>query len=292
MSLSLRVTRELLRLLPSSTRSVDSLQGAIRSRGDAAPIPRRLRRVARVRETLVNEQRVIHLEPRSGATGSHLIYTHGGCYTFPVLGAHWGMLASLVARAGVSVTVPLYGLAPEHTADEAYELLDRVYREAIVAHGGPVFLGGDSAGGGLALGQAQRYRDAGKVAPAGILLISPWVDATMSNPDIAPLERRDRMLGRAGLVEAGRLWAGARDTRDPLVSPLLGDLSRLPPVHVYQGDHDLLLADAKRLARGIHDAGGQVELRITRGGFHDFPAAPWLPEARRAVGRMAEVLRG
>ncbi|ARC57776.1 Putative acetyl-hydrolase LipR [Frondihabitans sp. 762G35] len=292
MSLSLRVTRELLRLRPSSTRSVDSLRKAIRSRGDAAPIPRALHRVARVRETLVNEQRVVHLEPLSGAAGSHLIYTHGGCYTFPLLGAHWGLLASLVARAGVSVTVPLYGLAPEHTVDEAYELLDRVYREAIVAHGGPVFLGGDSAGGGLALGQAQRYRDAGKVAPAGILLISPWVDATMANPDIGPLERRDRMLGRAGLVEAGRLWAGPRDTRDPLVSPLLGDLSGLPPVHVYQGDHDLFLADAKRLARGIHDAGGQVELRITRGGFHDFPAAPWLPEARRAVGRMAEVLQG
>lgn len=68
---------------------------------------------------------------------------------FPIIGAQWGIVANLIEQVGVGVTVSLYGLAPEHGVDETYELLDRVYREAIVAHRQRIFLAGDSAGGGL-----------------------------------------------------------------------------------------------------------------------------------------------
>ncbi|BDZ52010.1 hypothetical protein GCM10025867_42510 [Frondihabitans sucicola] len=99
------------------------------------------------------------------------------------------------------------------------------------------------------------------------------------------------MLGAPGLAAAGRLWAGDLDPRDPIVSPLFGDLSGLPPVHTYQGDHDLLYADAEELTRRILRTGGLTELRVTRGGFHVFPGAPWIPEARLTLRRMSRVLR-
>jgi monoterpene epsilon-lactone hydrolase len=291
MSLRLAVTRGLLRFRPRTLATVETLHAAIAARGADAPVTEAVERVAEVSTSIVNEQTIVHLTPRRAAPSGHLIYTHGGCYTFPLIAPHWGIVAALVEQAGVSVDVPLYPLAPEHTADETYELLDRVYREAIAAHGPRVFLGGDSAGGGLVLGQALRYRDAGKVLPRALLLISPWVDVTMSNPGIADVAPRDPMLAVPGLVEAGRLWAGDLDVRDPLISPLYGDLAGLPPVHTYQGDRDILVADAKELTRRILRAGGQAELRLTRGGFHVFPGAPWTPEARRALGRMAAVLR-
>jgi acetyl esterase/lipase len=93
------------------------------------------------------------------------------------------------------------------------------------------------------------------------------------------------MLARDGLVAAGRWWAGDRDPADPVVSPVRGDLSGLPPVFAYAGDRDLLTPDVKRLAAGVTAAGGRVELRLYRGAFHDFVGAPWTPDAVGAPTR-------
>ncbi len=222
------------------------------------------------------------LTPRKGATGTHLIYTHGGCYIYAMIPAYWTILETLIRNSGVTVTVPHYGLAPRHRVDEAYELLTAVYT-TVSASSDRVFLAGDSAGGGLALGQALRYRE---TPPAGIILFSPLVDATLSNPAIPELASRDRQLGPAGLAAAAEWWAGERSVADPLLSPLLGDLSALPPIWIYQGGNDILAADAKLLAEktGAH-------LVFEPKAFHDYVGAPWTPEARRALAEVAEILR-
>ncbi|MEF2977387.1 alpha/beta hydrolase fold domain-containing protein [Subtercola sp. YIM 133946] len=292
MSLTMALTRGLLRFTPTNTATPQTLRAALADRKPPAPVTRAIRRVARVERSVVNGCPVIRLTPKAHASGNHLIYTPGGAYVSPILATHWNILAGLIERSGVSVTVALYGLAPEHHVDEAYDLLDTLYEAAQAEFGGRVFVGGDSAGGALALGQAMRYRDAAKPPPLGVVLISPWVDATMSNPEIGALARLDPMLGAAGLAEAGRWWAGTSDVRDPLVSPLFGRLDALPPVYIYQGDRDLLVADAKLLTRRIAQTGGRAELRIYPGAIHVFVGAPWTPEARRALRHLGAVLRG
>jgi monoterpene epsilon-lactone hydrolase len=293
MSVLMAATRSLLYLFPRTTRSEQSVRREIAKRGtEAAPVPRVLRRVAVVTETTVEGQRVVRITPRRGATGAHLLWTCGGAYVYPALRTHWALLARLVRASGVTVTVPLYGLAPEHDVDDAVRLLDAVH-DGLRAEGADVVhLGGDSAGGALALAQAMRHRDTGRPAAASVLLVSPWLDATLSHPEVPWLADLDPMLGRDGLVAAGAWWAGARDRRDPLVSPLFGDLTGLPPVFAYQGDRDLLVADAKELARGVGRVGGRIQLRLYRGAFHVFVGAPWTREARRATAHLAGVLRG
>lgn len=291
MSTLLTATRRLLVLRKRSTADAVTLRHAIESRGDAAEPTSLVKRVAHVTERTVAGRRVIRLTPRRSPRGTHLIYTHGGCYVFPIGAAQWGILARLVARSGVSIDVPLYGLAPEHTVSDALPFLEEVFDQATTEFGAAVHLGGDSAGGGLALAQAQQYRDRGGIQPASIVLISPWVEATMTNPGVDALAPLDHMLAPRGLAEAGRMWAGELAPTDPLVSPLLGDLASLPPIHIQQGDHDVLFADAEELARIIARAGGHVDLHVVHGGFHDFPGAPWVPEARTALDEMASVLR-
>jgi acetyl esterase/lipase len=291
MSLLLTATRRLLVLRPRTTTTEQTLDRAIARRGGPAPVSRAVKRVAVVDERIVDGRRVVRLTPRQKPRGGHLIYTHGGCYTFPLIGAHWGILATLVRRAGITIDVPLYGLAPEHTATEAADWLETIYDDAVAEFGPVVSLAGDSAGGGLALAQAVRYRDSGRPAPRHVILISPWLDATLINPGAAAVAPLDHMLAVPGLVRAGRLWAGALDPRDPLVSPLSSDLAGLPPVHIEQGDHDLFYADAEELHRRITRAGGRSDFRLTRGGFHVFVGAPWIPEARAALARIAAVLR-
>jgi monoterpene epsilon-lactone hydrolase len=290
MSISMALTRSLLRVLPTTTESAETALRFAQERTAPAEIPDRLRRIARVEESTVDGRRVVRLSPRGRPGGAHLIYTHGGCYLYPITSVHWRLLGTLIRDSGVSVTVPLYGRAPDYTAEEAYPLLDRLYDEAVETHGARVFLGGDSAGGGLALGQAVRYRDTGRRAPAGVLLISPWLDVTMGNPQIARLAPLDHLLAPAGMAAAGAWWAGGLDPRSPLISPLLGDLHSLPPVAVFQGGRDILSADATLLAERIAAAGGDVRLEFHPGAFHVFVGAPWTPEARSALRHAAAFL--
>ena len=280
MSLALAVTYELLRFRAVSTRSAESALATARTRVPAPPSARMLR-AASLTERTVRGRRVIEITP-ARPSGTRLVYLHGGCYLYPIQSAHWGIIASLIEQSGVSVTLPLYGLAPDHTVDEAYALLDSLDADG-------AWLAGDSAGGGLALGHAMRLRDAGSPA-AGLLLISPWVDVTLQNPAIPELQKSDRMLATPGLIAAGELWAGSHDPRSPLVSPLFGDLAGLPPVHVFQGGRDVLAADARLLVDGIRQRRGAADLEFVEKAFHDYPGANWMPEAKRALSRMAALL--
>src|SRR5919112_6232921 len=125
---------------------------------EAAPVPRRMRREYDVVEDEVDGCRVLRLTPAE-ASGQQLMYTHGGSYVHPLVPEHWWFVERMARGSGVTVTVPLYRLAPEGGAAQAYDFLRAVYTELAAA--GPVTLAGDSAGGGLALGQAVAYRDAG-----------------------------------------------------------------------------------------------------------------------------------
>lgn len=281
----------LLRLLPTATSSAESVHRKIASNLQPAPVSKAVLRIADVAHDTVNGFPVIRLTPKVGDSGTHLIYTHGGAYVFPLVSAHWGIIANLMRDTGVSVTVPLYGLAPRHGVDEAYALLDVVYDDAVARYGSRLFLAGDSAGGALAVGQAIRARDAAKTSAGALFLFSPWFDIDLVNPGIAAIEPRDPMLGRAGLIEAGRLWAGERDHRSADISPLFGNLGGLPPVHLYQGERDILAPDAELFARRVTDAGGDANYHLAGGAFHVFVGAPWTPEAKRALADAARVIR-
>ncbi|KQO47102.1 MULTISPECIES: alpha/beta hydrolase fold domain-containing protein [unclassified Frigoribacterium] len=292
MSLSMAATRALLRFRPRSTETEDSLVRSIARQGSGAPVTRAVRRVATVEEARVGEVRVVTLRPRRAPSGVHVVYLHGGAYVHPVLTTHWDLLARLVRASGAVVTVPLYGLAPAHDVDEVLPLLDAVLEDVRRASPSRVVVAGDSAGGALALVAAMRERDAGRPVPDALVLFSPWVDALLDSPAVDEVAPLDPMLGRDGLVAAGRWWAGDRDPASPEVSPVRGDLSGLPPVSAYAGDRDLLTPDVKRLVRGVTAAGGRAELRLYRGAFHVFVGAPWTPEARRALRHAASVVRG
>ncbi len=208
-SLSMNAVKLLLRLQDKTLADAEKFRQQVmgRSYPAPAPLPKALRARCAVREERVQGQPVYTLVPKAGRPAAHIIYTHGGAYVNPLLGAHWSIIGRLIALTGAAVTVPIYPLAPEHTHREAYAELERVYRDVrATTPAGSVVLAGDSAGGGLALGQALRYRDISLPAPDLVLLFSPWLDITLSNPDAAPVERRDVMLGIPGLVEAGRWW--------------------------------------------------------------------------------------
>jgi epsilon-lactone hydrolase len=189
----------------------------------------------------------------------------------------------------VRITLPLYLLAPEGTVGPAYDLLRRVYLELVES--GPVTLAGDSAGGGLALGQAIAYRDAGLPAPRQVVLLAPWVDLTLSNPAVPSLEPVDPVLRADTIRACGALWAGDRDPMHPTLSPLFADLAGLPPVHTFQGGYDILAADAQVLASRLQQSGNTGTFTFAPTAIHDYLGAFWTREARRALHSVNQLLR-
>ncbi|MBE8516667.1 alpha/beta hydrolase fold domain-containing protein [Amycolatopsis sp. H6(2020)] len=166
---------------------------------------------------------------------------------------------------------------PESTSFRTAADLSHTVRRRLVSS-----WAGDSAGGGLALAVAQTLPAAGRPLPARLVLLSPWLDITMSNPQIRQVERRDPWLSSAGLIEAGQAWAGGDDPHDPRLSPINGPIAGLPPLDLYIGTADVFHPDTGRLREKAAQAGVAIRLTEVDGAFHVYTLAP-VPKARMAT---------
>ena len=143
----------------------------------------------------------------------------------------------------------------------------------------------------MALAVAQQLRDRSGLQPGRIVLISPWLDMTLSEPEQRRIERRDEMLSLPGLAESGRLYAGGLDVRDPLVSPLFGELAGLAPIHVFTGTDDVLHPDARRLAHTMTEKGQEIHLYESEGMQHCYALLPLIPEGKAARKAIIGIMR-
>nr|WP_315479426.1 alpha/beta hydrolase [uncultured Rhodoferax sp.] len=265
--------------------------------GRPTPVPARmtrsLQKLCEVQSRRIAGNTVYTLTPRKQSTSWHIVYTHGGAFVNPMQKAHWDIIEALIKNTGATVTVPLYPLAPEHQFMETFFYLERVY-EDVLTHTPAlkVVFCGDSAGGNLALSHAFHIRERKLPLPARIIMFSPWLDVMLANPDAKALEPKDIMLRVSNLQEMGKWWAKTADLRNPLISPINGDLRKLPPIDIYQGTEDILLADARRFRSLVTEAGGAVQMHETPGGFHVFMGATFTPEAQRVFQQIALDLSG
>lgn len=257
-----------------------------------APLTDSVRQCCEIREERVLGQVVYTITPKSGASGWHIVYTHGGGFVNALVQPHWDIIEELIKATGATVTVPLYPLAPEHQYMETLQQLEQVYR-GLLQHVPPerIIFCGDSAGGNLALTQALNYRERGLPLPSHLILFSPWLDLTLANPEAQTTEQNDPMLRISATQQYGRWWAGSTDPRTPLLSPINGDLRGLPPIHVYIGTDDILFPDTRILRERVAAAGGQIQVNEYPGAFHVFVGATFTPEARDAYRKIAEFVK-
>src|SRR5690606_29578363 len=98
-----------------------------------------------------------------------------------------------------------------------------------------------------ALALCQKLLVEGVPQPKRIILLSPWLDLTLSNPDIRSIDRNDPFLGVAGLRRAAIAYAGGHDLNDYMLSPINGPLDGLGLITIFIGTNDVFVADARRL---------------------------------------------
>ena len=256
-----------------------------------APIPGNFRRFVNIQEYELEDRQVFTISPIQDQQPIHIIYTHGGAYTLPLVIIHWFIIQELIKQLGATVTVPIYPLAPEFTYRDAFPFLKNVYQHVLGDY--PAYkmvLCGDSAGGGLALAQAMHYRDLGLPMPHHLVLFSPWLDITLANPEATTIEPQDTLLGVPGLVQCGLWWAGGDDPRSALLSPIYGDLAGLPSIELFIGTKELLLPDARKLKSQAVETGIDLNLYEVPGAFHVFVAATFTPEAKHVFSQLKKVL--
>lgn len=257
----------------------------------AAALPPALLRKYRVEERVVAGRPVVVLAPKSSKSSWHIIYTHGGAYVMDLVKPHWDIIEALIDATGATVTVPLYRVAPEANYQEAYSFLTEVYQQTLeTTKASNIVLAGDSAGGGLAIGQAVHFRNQGLPLPARIVALSPWLDITLANNATASVEPFDIMLAVDGLRQCGQWWAAGDDGRAPLLSPLYADLNGLPPIDIFQGTHDLLVVDARTFVAKARSTGAKVSYFEYPEAFHVFMAAAFIPESKDVYSKIAQAL--
>ncbi|BBC01345.1 salicylate hydroxylase [Bradyrhizobium japonicum] len=221
--------------------------------------------------------------------GNVVLHFHGGGY---LIGSAKGSLeyASRLAAAvdGVCYTVD-YRLAPEHPYPAAIDDAVAAYR-ALLARGvaaSSILVSGESAGGGMAVALVLALRNAGDPLPAAILSVAPFADLTLSGPTIRAFNGDDPAANRDLLTFMGASYFQAHEPTDPLVSPLFGDLTGLPPLFVTASQGEVLLSDATRLAERAERAGLDVTLRIVEDSVHVYPIFPFLPETQTTMQELA-----
>lgn len=223
-----------------------------------------------------------------------LLWAHGGGFTLGDIGAYRGLAGHLAEATGATVLLPEYRLAPENPYPAATDDLFGAYR-SLLDRGVPpgrIALGGDSAGGALAVLTALAAHEMDVPAPAALVLFSPVTDLALTGESVSTCARAEPML-RRGFLEFGfRSFAGPLALTDPRIAPLYADLGPLPPTLIQVGGNEVLLDDSLRFANRALRAGAEVELQRFDGMWHDFQAlAGTLRRSREALAAAAAFLR-
>lgn len=220
-----------------------------------------------------------------------VLYFHGGGYICGSSRTHRGVTGQLSRSSGAMLIVPDYRLAPEHPFPAALDDAETLYR-ALLDEGHPptaISFAGDSAGGGLAVTLAIRLRDKGIPLPASLTLFSPWAD--LSNDHLYSPEK-EPLLSRQWIDKAASLYCGGESRSNPLISPVHGDLSGLPPMLIQVGSEEILMNDAQRLADVARRDGVEVRLDIYNSLWHVFQVhAGQLDRATEAVNDAGNFIR-
>jgi len=251
------------------------------------------RRVSRRREKLAGLP-AEWLAPHGAPDDAGLLYWHGGAYVVGSIRSHRPLVSHIAKAAGVQAVIPEYRLAPEHRFPAALEDAVRAYRQLLQSGIKPdrIFVGGDSAGGGLTVAMLLALRDEGVPLPRACILLSPWLDLTGSGESMRTHAGRDPLFKPHDMPGVVAQYCDEQKLRLPTVSPVFADVAGLPPTLIQVGEEEILLSDSERYAGKLRDAGIEVKLDVWPGMWHVWQMFVGLmPESRIANVKLGHFVR-
>jgi len=212
------------------------------------------------------------ITPTNVTPGKVLLYLHGGGHVFGSIKSHRHFVSRLAVATKATAWHIDYRLAPEHPYPAAIEDALTAYRAILDSGIAPADLvvGGESAGGNLAAALLLKLKQENLPQPAGLYLLSPWLDMTTTAESYDKVGARDPMITREGIVGVALAYLGNQpDT--PLASPVRADVAGLPPMLIQVGSEEVLLSDSTTFANNAAMTGIDVSLRVWAGMPHAWP---------------------
>lgn len=219
-----------------------------------------------------------------------IIYFHGGAFISGITTPHWNFAQKLSNQFGLRIILPDYPVAPEKNYKDTIDFSIDLYKETLEKYNSSnIYLIGDSCGGGLSLSISQILLEKNLISPKKIILLSPWLDLSMSNPDIIGLQKNEVMLLPEKLKKAGELYSADLDVENPLISPINSNLAIYPELHLFIGTHDILLADSRKFVERAYKSGVKINLYGYDKMMHCWMIFP-IPEAKKVVDKIGQII--
>jgi epsilon-lactone hydrolase len=220
-----------------------------------------------------------------------LVHVHGGGYVF-----FGGMAATreaiLMAHYAQTEVISVdYRVPPDFPFPAAIDDTVAVWKEVIKSRTPRnVGLFGTSTGGGMTLAAVIRLKELGLPLPGALMAGTPWADLTKTGDSYFTNEFVDNVLGSndGSLEAAAKLYAGTHDRKEPLLSPIYGDLSGFPPTVLLSGTRDLFLSNTVRVHQKLLQSGVNADLLVFEGQSHADYLQSDTPECAIALREVAQ----
>ena len=210
------------------------------------------------------ERNVFILTPSDNEpSGKVILYLHGGAYVGEIENEHWNFVEKLIKDTNNTIILPDYPLAPKYTYKDVFNMIEPLYKEIVDKVGADnIILMGDSAGGGMGIALLEKIAlESEYEMPSKTILISPWLDVRLTNPEIDKIQKNDKELNKESLKLAGIAYAGNDGINNYLVNPIDGDLSKLKNLTIFTGTYDILNPDVHILREKAQNQGINIDAK-------------------------------
>lgn len=217
---------------------------------------------------------------------NQILYFHGGAFTVPMNTDQLEMITKIAVEANSRLQIVDFPLLPNHSATEmlesAQEALDRVYSPDL-----PIFIVADSAGAAIAM--QLLINNQPKIA--GTSLISPWLDMSLTDPELAEREENDVMVSLSVLKQiGGQFKAGL--TKGNWSDVFAPENLTIGDIQIFYGENELLVPINEKFVETLRQTpGASVQVTTFRDGFHDYTLWFKLPETKKTFREIVAFIR-
>lgn len=242
-----------------------------------------------LKKTKIKNREAEWLVPDKAHPEKVLLYFHGGGYALGSTDTHRSMVGLFAKKSGISVLLASYRRIPESPFPAALNDAMAAYQSLLEEGYKPenILVGGDSAGGGLAITLQLKLKEKQMALPAGTICLSPWTDLAITGDSVQKNTHRDPLTDIPRMKKWGRIYAGKEAITNPLISPMYGELTGFGPMLVQASTSEVLYDDARRLVEHAERDKVQVDFQEWEGLMHWWHLF-WqvVPEANEAIDKI------